>query len=144
LEQFAYYSKEGVWHSINSAALAIPLDTPGPVVLDATARVNFLWDLFEGRYVRPSVPGRARDYSSVRLHVARGLGLGKSAMTTKIKERLPRVRRAIEAAVGFDRSVFLCVHKDVEDTIRKKWGQTSKFKDFSVNWGFQSFRDSSL
>jgi hypothetical protein len=53
-------------------------------------------------------------------------------MTTKIKERLPRVRRAIEAAVGFDRSVFLCVHKDVEDTIRKKWGQTSKFKDFSV------------
>jgi hypothetical protein len=40
LEQFAYYSRSGDWHSINTASLAVPLDAPGPVVLDATARAN--------------------------------------------------------------------------------------------------------
>ncbi|WP_461328188.1 DEAD/DEAH box helicase family protein [Bradyrhizobium barranii] len=120
LEQFAYYAKSGKWHSINSAALAVPLDTPGPVVLDATARVNFLWDLFGERHERPVVPGHARDYSSVRLHVARGTGLGKNAMSERIRERLPRIKRALEEAIGSERSVFMCVHKDVEEVITRK------------------------
>jgi hypothetical protein len=132
LEQFAYYSKEGAWHSINSAALAVPLDTPGPVVLDATARSNFLWDLFAERHVRVPVPGRPRDYSSVRLYVARASGLGKNITVARIKERLPRFRGAIEAAVGTERSVFLCVHKDVEDYINKKWAPSHKFKEFAL------------
>lgn len=121
LEQFAYYSKEGVWHSINSAALAIPRDAPGPVVLDATARANFLWDLFGEQCERPSVPVNARDYSSVRLHVARASGLGKNAMVDHIKHRLPRIRRAVEAAVGSERSVFCCVHKAVEEVVKRTW-----------------------
>jgi hypothetical protein len=41
LDQWAYYAKTGEHHSINSAALSIPMDTPGPVVLDATAQSNF-------------------------------------------------------------------------------------------------------
>jgi hypothetical protein len=136
LDQFAYYSKEGEWHSINSAALAIPLDTPGPVVLDGTARVNFLWDLFDENHVRPIIPGHARDYSSVRLHVARASGLGKHTMTARIKERLPRIRRALEEAVGAERSVFVCAHKDVEDIIKKRWTETSKFREiFFGHWG---------
>jgi hypothetical protein len=64
LDQFAYYAKTGEQHSINSAGLAVPLNTPGPVVLDATARANFLWDLFEERHVRltprPQVDGESR------------------------------------------------------------------------------------
>lgn len=136
LEQFAYYSKSGAWHSINSAALAVPLDAPGPVVLDATARANFLWDLFEERHVRPSVPGRARDYSSVSLHVARGTGLGKHSMTARIKDRLPRLRRALEEELSPDRSVFMCVHKDVEEMLMKKCGDATNFKEVSVgHWG---------
>ncbi|MHC2625057.1 hypothetical protein ACVIW2_007089 [Bradyrhizobium huanghuaihaiense] len=136
LDQFAYYSKSGEWHSINSAALAVPLNTPGPVVLDATARANFLWDLFEERHVRPTVPGRARDYSSVKLHVARGTGLGKNAMIERIKERLPRIRQAVEDAVSPERSVFMCVHKDVEELVVKKWAEKSNFKQFAVgHWG---------
>jgi hypothetical protein len=136
LDQFAYYSKSGEWHSINSAALAVPLNTPGPVVLDATARANFLWDLFEERHIRPTVPGRARDYSSVRLHVARATGLGKNAMIERIKGRLPRVRQSIEAAVGPEHSVFMCVHKDVEEIVTKKWAEKANFTQFSVgHWG---------
>ncbi len=136
LEQFAYYSKAGEWHSINSAALAVPLNTPGPVVLDATARANFLWDLFEERHIRPTIPGRARDYGNVKLHVARGSGLGKNSMIERIKERLPRLRQAVETAVGPERSLFMCVHKDVEDLVTKKWADKTPFAQFAVgHWG---------
>ena len=142
LEQFAYYAKSGKWHSINSAALAVPLNTPGPVVLDATARANFLWDLFEERHERPAVPGHARDYSSVKLHVARGTGLGKNAMSERIRERLPRIKRALEEAIGPERSVFMCVHKDVEEVITRKsestksWVEKLNFRECSVgHWG---------
>lgn len=138
LEQFAYYAKSGKWHSINSAALAVPLNAPGPVVLDATARANFLWDLFEEKHERPVVPAHARDYSSVRLHVARGSGLGKNTMAERIRERMPRIKKGLEEAIGPDRSVFMCVHKDVEDVITKKpnnaksWVEKLNFKECSV------------
>jgi hypothetical protein len=142
LEQFAYYAKEGKWHSINSAALAVPLDAPGPVVLDATARANFLWDLFEEKHERPAVPSHARDYSSVTLHVARGGGLGKNTMIERIKDRLPRIKKGLEAAIDPERSVFICVHKDVEEVITRKpkgaqsWAEKLNFKACAVgHWG---------
>jgi len=136
LEQFAYYSRSGDWHSINTASLAVPLDAPGPVVLDATARANFLWDLFEEKHVRPVVPGHARDYSSVTLHVARGGGVGKNTMTDRLTERLPRIKKGIEEAIGPERSVFMCVHKDVEEVITKGWTEKLNFKECSVgHWG---------
>jgi hypothetical protein len=142
LEQFAYYAKSGKWHSINSAALAVPLNTPGPVVLDATARANFLWDLFEEKHERPVVPGHARDYSSVRLHVTRGTGLGKNAMAERIKERMPRIKKGLEEAIGPEHSVFVCAHKDVEEVITKKpengksWVEKLNVRACSVgHWG---------
>jgi hypothetical protein len=138
MDQFAYYAKEGKWHSINSAALAVPLDAPGPVVLDATARANFLWDLFEEKHERPAVPSHARDYSSVTLHVARGGGLGKNTMTERIKDRLPRIKKGLEEAIDPERSVFICVHKDVEEVITRKseagksWTDKLSFKTCDV------------
>jgi hypothetical protein len=134
LDQFAYYSKAGELYSINSAALAIPLDTPGPVVLDATARANFVWDLFEERHVRPDIPNHARDYRNATLHLARATGLGKTSMSERCKERLPRLKKALAEALGPERSVFMCVHKDVEDTLPKSFG--AAFKQFAVgHWG---------
>ncbi|MGM4877787.1 DEAD/DEAH box helicase family protein [Bradyrhizobium sp. 956_D2_N1_5] len=143
LEQFAYYSRSGDWHSINTASLAVPLDAPGPVVLDATARANFLWDLFEEHHRLIPVPSHARDYSSVTLHVARGGGVGKNTMTDRINERLPRIKKGLEEAIGPERSVFLCVHKDVEAVITKKpknggksWVEKLPFRECSVgHWG---------
>ncbi|UPT96301.1 hypothetical protein J4G48_0046040 [Bradyrhizobium barranii subsp. apii] len=134
LDQFAYYAKEGKYHSINSAALAVPLNTPGPVVLDATAKSNFLWDLFEERHVCPPVPSHARDYTNVTLHVARGTRLGKNAMIEHIKDRLPRVRRSVEEALGDHRSLFVCAHKDVEDTVTKRWSEKSAMKVGVGHW----------
>ncbi|KJC55619.1 hypothetical protein UB31_00495 [Bradyrhizobium sp. LTSP849] len=133
LDQFAYYAKTGERHSINSAALGMPLDTPGPVVLDATASANFLWDLFEEHHIRPAVPSNARNYGNVTLHLARASGLGKHSMIERIGERWPRVQRAIEAELGPERSVFMCMHKDAE-AVTKGYG--ARFKRFAVgHWG---------
>ena len=81
IDQFAYYAQSGSEHSINSSELCIPLGTPGPVVLDATARADFLWDLFEDHHQCVATPSRVRDYSNVRLHVARASHLWRAAPT---------------------------------------------------------------
>ena len=80
MEQWAYYAKKGNEHSINSAAFLIPRDVPGPVVLDATANANFLWDLFGPKAQVVPTPSKVRDYSTVTLHISRATGLGKHTM----------------------------------------------------------------
>jgi len=114
MEQWAFYAQKGNEHSINSASFLIPRNVPGPVVLDATAQANFLWDLFGPTAQIVRTPSRVRDYSTVTLHVARGTGLGKHAMVKSAKTRVPRLLHALESELGSDRSVFLCMHKDAE------------------------------
>lgn len=110
-DQWAYYAKTGGEHALHSAALAVPLDAPGPVVLDATARSDLLWDLFERRAQRIQTPSRVRSYRNVTLHVARTPGLGKRSMIANFPKRLPRLLAELEQRLGPDRSVFLCLHK---------------------------------
>jgi hypothetical protein len=88
MDQWAYYTKKGDDHSINSAAFLIPWNVPGPVVLDATARNNFLWDLFGPMHRIVPTPSHVRNYSAVTLHVARGVGVEKTAMVKKVKRLL--------------------------------------------------------
>ena len=45
----AFMALSGNQHSMNSAALAVPLELPGPVVLDATAGVDLMYQLMEDR-----------------------------------------------------------------------------------------------
>jgi hypothetical protein len=133
VDQFAYYAQQGKEHSLNSSALLIPLGLPGPVVLDATARANFLWDLFEDKHERPAVPGRVRDYSNVTLHVARDTGLGKHSMVKHIDKRCPRLLQALEAEISPERSVFVCMHKACEHV---PLSYPVHFAKFSVgHWG---------
>jgi hypothetical protein len=129
VDQFAYYAQKGNEHSINSAALLVPQGIPGPVVLDATARANFLWDLFEDRAAIIPVPNRVRDYSNVVLHVARAAGLGKHSMVKNINQRCPRVLTALEAEIGPERSVFMCMHQATEHVALS---YTTHFKQFAV------------
>lgn len=112
--QWAFYAQKGNEHSINSAAFLIPWDVPGPVVLDATANNNFLWELFGPMSQIVPTPSKVRDYSPVTLHVARATGLGKTTMIPNIKTRFPRLLDALEREIGPDRSVFLCMHKAAE------------------------------
>jgi hypothetical protein len=133
--QYAYYARKGQEHSINTSALRIPLVAPGPVVLDATARESFLWDLMEDRAQIIPVPGNVRDYSNVTVHVARtSSGLGKHSMAKNIKTRCPRLLSELETILGPERSVFLCMHKDTEPVAIRCGG--AKFSKFSTgHWG---------
>jgi hypothetical protein len=118
MDQWAYYTKKGNDHSINSAAFLIPWNVPGPVVLDATASNNFLWDLFGPMHRIVPTPSHVRNYSTVTLHVARGVGVGKTAMVKKVKVRFPRLLRSLKKELTSDRSVFLCMHLDAEQVAK--------------------------
>lgn len=116
MDQWAYYIQQGSEHSINSSALLVPTWLPGPVVLDATASSNLLWELLEDNANIIPTPPNVRDYSNVKLHVARATGLGKHSMTRRGAKRVPRVLTALEREVGSERSVFMVMHKAVEDS----------------------------
>lgn len=118
MDQWAYYAKKGDEHTLNSAAFLIPRDVPGPVVLDATAKNNFLWDLFGPMHRIVPTPPNVRNYSTVTLHVARAPGVGKYTMVKKIKARFPRLLRSLKKEITPERSVFLCMHKDAEDVAK--------------------------
>lgn len=132
-DQWVYYSKNGNERALNSASLSIPWGVPGPVVLDATARTEFLWDLFEDRALRIQTPSRARNYSDVTLHVARSSGVGKRSMTKNFKLRFPRLVADLEKRLGQDRSVFLCMHSANEHIASN---YSAAFKRYAVgHWG---------
>jgi hypothetical protein len=115
LDQYAYFALKGTQPTLNSSALLVPLDAPGPVVLDATAREDFIYKLMEDRAVIIPTPSGVRDYSSVTLHVAwTRSGTGKSAMVENAKTRFPRLVEDLTQRLTPERSVFFCVHKAVE------------------------------
>ena len=118
MDQWAYYAKKGDEHTLNSAAFLIPRDVPGPVVLDATAKNNFLWDLFGPMHRIVPTPSNVRNYSTVTLHVARAAGVGKTTMVKKVKARFPRLLRSLKKGLTPERSVFLCMHKDAEEVAK--------------------------
>ncbi|MDA8638131.1 hypothetical protein N9L49_05920, partial [Rhodospirillales bacterium] len=133
MANWAYYAKSGDNHTLNFASLVIPDELPGPVVLDATATQNFLWQLFSDRADIYQVPTNARSYANVTLHVARSNGIGKGMMREKHKDRVQRLLANLEAALPAQRKVFLCCHKSV-----KPYPMTLKphFERFEIgHWG---------
>ncbi|MBR1169143.1 hypothetical protein [Bradyrhizobium liaoningense] len=109
-DQWAYYAKSGDEHSFNSSSLSVPWGAPGPVVLDATARADFLWDLFEDKARLEPTPSHVRDYSNATLHVARCAAVGKRAMMKSFKARFARLATDLEQRLPPSSSVFLCTH----------------------------------
>ncbi|MBN8991881.1 MAG: hypothetical protein J0H42_26875 [Rhizobiales bacterium] len=132
-DQWSYYAKSGNEHSFNSSSLSVPWGAPGPVVLDATAGTDFLWDLFEDRARIVPTPSHVRDYSNVTLHVARCGGVGKRAMGKNFKTRFARLATDLEKRLPPSSSVFLCAHK-ANEHIAKSMGMD--FARFAVgHWG---------
>jgi hypothetical protein len=134
LRLWAYYYRKGKVDTFNSAQLLIPKGLPGPVVLDATATQNFLWELLEGRVEVPPIPDGVRRYENVRLHVARvSGGLGKAKMEELGQTRIPRLLAWLEESLPSDRKVLLCLHKRVEHHAA---GYDHPFAAYSVaHWG---------
>jgi hypothetical protein len=117
LDQYAFMALAGVQHSLNSATLAVPLELPGPVVLDATAGVDLMYQLMEDRAdIIPTPPG-VRDYSNVTLHVARTASIGKTKMEELATTRFPQLQADLAERLSPDRQVLFCVHKNVEHLV---------------------------
>lgn len=115
MRRWTYYYQKGRDATLNSSRLLIPSDLPGPVVLDATATQNFLWNLVETRAEVVDTPKNARSYGNVSLHVARvRSGLGKGKMTKVSHKRIPRVLKAVERMMSPDSKVLLCLHQAIE------------------------------
>lgn len=135
LDQHAYFALKGAEPTLNSSALLVPLDAPGPVVLDATAREDFIYKLMEDRALIIPTPAGVRDYGTVTLHVAwTGTGTGKDAMRTRAKTRFPRLIEDLTQRVGSERKLFFCVHKQVEHEIPEP-AQLPFAKTVTAHWG---------
>jgi hypothetical protein len=147
LDQYAFMTLQGIQHSLNSSALTVPLELPGPVVLDATAGVDLMYDLMEDRADIIPTPKGVRDYSNVTLHVARTERIGKSAMEELAGPRFAALQADISSRLSPERRVLFCVHKNVEHLVpthadlgvaeaqATHWGAvdgTNAFKDFDT------------
>lgn len=133
LSRWSWYAKKGLEHSFNCSQLLIPDDLPAPVVLDATANQNFLWELLEDRANIKPIPSNTRSYSNVTLHVARATSVGKSSMVANGQTRIPRLLHQLQNDIGSKRKVFLCLHKKIEHIPLK---YEPEFAEFSVgHWG---------
>jgi broad specificity phosphatase PhoE len=114
LSMWAFYAKKGFEHTLNVSKLLIPENLPSPVVLDATASQNFLWELMGNKVQVHQIKDHPRSYQQVTLHVAYGAGLGKGKMIEKAQDRFPRLLARLQSTLASDRSVLLCTHKAVE------------------------------
>ncbi len=114
--RWAWYAKRGDYDTLNSSRLLLPDTFPAPVVLDATASTQVLWDLLGDKVVRPVVPPHVRSYRNVTLHVAWSTaGTGKTAMVKHGKKRMARLMVDLNSRfAGQDRNVLLVTNKAVE------------------------------
>jgi hypothetical protein len=134
LDQYAFTMLSGNQHSMNSAALAVPLELPGPVVLDATAGVDLMYELMEDRAdIIPTPPG-VRDYGNVTLHVARTASIGKTKMEELADKRFPQLQANLSERFSADRRVLFCVHKNVEHLVPEK-ADLGVQEVASAHWG---------
>ena len=147
LDQYAFMALKGTEHSLNSSALTVPLELPGPVVLDATAGVDLMYDLMEDRADIIPTPRGVRDYSNVTLHVAHTERIGKTAMDELAIPRFAALQANLAQRLSPERNVLFCVHKKVEHLVPTQvdlgvkeaqvahWGAvdgSNAFKDFDT------------
>jgi hypothetical protein len=134
LDQYAFIALTGKQYSLNSAALAVPLELPGPVVLDATAGVDLMYQLMEDRAdIIPTPPG-VRDYGNVTLHVARTSSIGKTKMEESGDKRFPQLQANLAEKLSAERRVLFCVHKRVEHWVPEK-ADLGVAEVASAHWG---------
>jgi hypothetical protein len=147
LDQYAFMALKGKEHTFNSSALAVPLELPGPVVLDATAGVDLMYELMEDRADIVPTPRGVRDYGNVTLHVARTERIGKTAMEELATKRFAALQANLAEHLSPHQQVLFIVHKNVEHLVPTKadlgvqaaaathWGAvdgSNEFKDFDT------------
>ena len=111
---WAFYCKSGLSHELHTAEFPVPKSLKGPVVLDATANQNILWDLMDSRAVRIERAESSRAYANATIHVARTRGTGKASLIAKANTRLPMFFKELEKRQKGS-TVLLCLPMDLEE-----------------------------
>ena len=117
LQSWAYHcnvGKDEVWQT---GRLLLPPGISGPVVLDATAKANTVYQVFDKAKIVMSAEN-CRDYSSVSLHYCEGHATGKN----KLEENAKKFARGLignlnERLKG--RNVLIVSHMRVEAELEK-------------------------
>ncbi len=130
---FAWYSKQGTEHSLNTAKLILPESVSSGVVLDATASQNLIWELFGDKAKIIATPKGVRDYSNVTLHVSRHQGVGKGKMLKEANKRSALLMTDLPKRIPSSHRVLIVCHKGLVEHLKQF---KHSFKGLAVtNWG---------
>lgn len=129
---FCWYSKRGKRRVLSTSKLILPRNTHG-VILDATGGQNIHWELLGSHCRLIPIPQNIREYSSVRMHVARVKGLGKETMNKHASPVANALMANLLDRVPKERKVLVITHKDLKPQFLQ-YGH--EFKKFDVaHWG---------
>lgn len=125
-----YYSRIRGQHTLNSSRPVVPLGVKGAIVLDATASVNVMYELFDKATISPTPKG-VRSYKNVTIYVNRGQNVGKDSMTKNTDRILSPVIENLNSRLA-DRHVFIATHKAIK---QKVLAAKTSFKRDVGTWG---------
>jgi hypothetical protein len=125
-----YYARVRGKHTLNSSSLIVPDDLKGAIILDATAAVNVIYELFD-KVKMTALPKGIRRYANVQLHVNRGQSVGKTYLKENTEEvLLPVIADLDERLRGCD--VFFATHVGIKEKVQSA---VTKFKKSVGTWG---------
>jgi hypothetical protein len=125
-----YYARVRGKHTLNSSHLIVPDGIKGAIILDATAVVNVMYELFDKVEMR-SMPKGIRRYANVQLHVSRGQSVGK----TYLKENADAVLLPVIADLNerlTECDIFFATHIGIKTKVQSA---PTKFKKSVGTWG---------
>jgi len=131
-KQFVYYAHHNGNQTWNTARLLVPEDVKGAVVLDATAGINTIYELFDKAVVW-SAPENVRNYQNVKLHVSTGHKVGKESMSKNPQSICRDLLSDLEGRFSEeDDKALIVTHKDVEPVLMS---YNPKFEMETGHWG---------
>lgn len=142
LLQQSYYHRLGLRNTFSTANYLLPSELKGIVMLDATSRQNTLVKLLgEDKVIRPIMP-KARDYSSVTLHVARTKqGVGKTKSNAEAAPRATKIASFIQKNSKLDDKWLVICPKGARPEYEKKLQDFPFFEGDVAHWGDVSGRN---
>jgi len=131
LDTWVYYFRTGEQGNFETAQIFLPLELlKGCVVLDATASTNKIYEVFDKAKVH-CVDGRARSYSNVTIHIARGHNLGKDTLCSEpqknkhmdsfLSEIRPLINEDVKSAVITHKEIALELRGELNNMAHVGW-----------------------
>ncbi len=126
-----YYARLENKETLNTARLLVPSNVRGAVVLDATAKSNLIYTVFDKAKVL-TPPEGSRNYQNVNAHFLKGFNGGKVSMQKNAKKLAKQLMADLNTRLA-GRNVLIITHKSVRPSLELYEGNTS-FKMNIAHW----------